>query len=313
VIRYAAAAVGILLASALSMTSWRVWRVLFSKGYDAYRLRRRVLRPAAGDLRLVMTSDGKTIPCRVLAGHRPAVLVIAGGYRAQLEEFSTLARSLNDRGYSVVTFSWRGTAGDKERVTGGMREQLDLLAVIAAVRETYPHARLGVVGLSFGATMTLLAASQGREIDAMWLDGPFANPQRTMAHLVRRKLLFRASSVVIWPSIVALWLCTREWLPSLGVERATAKVRGIPVQLVVSETDISVPAGAVGALADIAGWTEDQFWFARDVGHIEAHRRRRREYVRRIDEFFAAALGAYSMSQRETTASDSSAAGGAVA
>lgn len=71
-----------------------------------------------------------------------------------------IARSFNDLGLATVQFNFRGVGKSGGRYGEALGETDDLLAVLSAVREMYPHLPVWLAGFSFGAYVALRAATQ---------------------------------------------------------------------------------------------------------------------------------------------------------
>ncbi|NDK39480.1 alpha/beta fold hydrolase [Pseudoxanthomonas gei] len=68
------------------------------------------------------------------------------------------ARSLRELGANTVRFNFRGVGGSEGSFDQGNGEQLDLLAVVAWVRQQRPDDDLWLAGFSFGAYVSLRAS-----------------------------------------------------------------------------------------------------------------------------------------------------------
>jgi len=68
------------------------------------------------------------------------------------------ASALRDLGVTTVRFNFRSVGGSAGTFDHGVGEQDDLKAVVAWVRQQQPHARLWLVGFSFGSFVSLKAA-----------------------------------------------------------------------------------------------------------------------------------------------------------
>lgn len=71
----------------------------------------------------------------------------------------TIARTLNQLGMSAVRFNFRGVGESQGNYADGMGELEDLLAVLRYVKQLYPQHDLWLAGFSFGAYISLRAAS----------------------------------------------------------------------------------------------------------------------------------------------------------
>src|SRR5690625_3251188 len=108
-------------------------------------------------------------------------VIFAHGYKGNRFEdhvsFFTMAEDLLEKGYRVVMFDFR-YAGDSdgEMATVGAKEQLDLLGAIDWVDEHYEEP-VGLLGISMGASTSLLAAAQTDGVIGVVADSPFSELQ----------------------------------------------------------------------------------------------------------------------------------------
>ena len=180
---------------------------------DGYPLAATLYGPAAG-----RGSKEDTAP----RGPTAVVLSSVGGDRRRYAPF---AHHLADRGWSVLTFDYRGIGGSRRRPVRGFPASLsdwgarDVEGVLAwAAGRSTRHRRLVVVGHSVGGQILPLAPSH-RRLDAILLVAPQAGWWRLRrgiwAHLVRG--YFRLT-----PAVVAALGCLPLW--PTGPERLPAGV-----------------------------------------------------------------------------------------
>src|SRR5699024_7311604 len=104
-------------------------------------------------------------------------MVIKGTVLKIMSLFFTMADDLLEKGYRIVMFDFR-YAGDSdgEMATVGAKEQLDLLGVIDWADENYEEP-IGLLGISMGASTSLLAAAQTDDVIGVVADSPFSDLQ----------------------------------------------------------------------------------------------------------------------------------------
>lgn len=73
---------------------------------------------------------------------------------------TTLQRAYRDMDGAVVRFNYRGVGRSQGTYGGGDGEAQDLLAVVAWLRERYPHLPLRLAGFSFGTYVAAAGAFQ---------------------------------------------------------------------------------------------------------------------------------------------------------
>src|SRR5256885_2495274 len=142
----------------------------------------------------------------------PQTVIISGGHKGQRQGALGIAVALWRKGFNVVLYSYRGMPGsDRAPITFGIKEVLELQAVIAFARKRIPNARIGLLGYSMGAVVSLLGAAGEPGVQALVLDSPFSDLRRLLVENVR------SSSKLPWTpfvSVAGLMLCmrTRCWL-----------------------------------------------------------------------------------------------------
>src|SRR5437868_9449331 len=90
----------------------------------------------------------------------PQTVIISGGHKGQRQSLLGIAIGLWRKGFNVILYSYRGYPGsDRAPVTLGIDEVKELQAVIAFARQRIKHARIGRLGNSMGAVVSLLWAA----------------------------------------------------------------------------------------------------------------------------------------------------------
>jgi uncharacterized protein len=111
------------------------------------------------------------------------VVFLCHGYKSNRSELLTLASTFQENGYNLFLFDFRGH-GTSPAMLGslGIRESEDLLGAIQAVSE-WPGVdsnRVGIWGVSLGASAALSAAALTDRVKVLVVDSPFDSP----AHFV---------------------------------------------------------------------------------------------------------------------------------
>lgn len=118
------------------------------------------------------------------------VVVISPGHKGRREAALGIALALWRKGFNVVCYSYRGMPGsDRGLITMGVREVQELEAAIAFARRRVRDARIGLLGYSMGAVVSLLGAAGDPSVEALVLDSPFADLRRLLREALRRHSL----------------------------------------------------------------------------------------------------------------------------
>ncbi|MBF6270502.1 alpha/beta hydrolase family protein [Nocardia farcinica] len=169
-------------------------------------------RPGLTDLEAlrVETGDGVVFTVRVLPAADPAapVVLILPAMAMKAKRYLALAASLHEQGLSVATTDLRAQ-GDARPALGehtdfGYREmiEIDLPALVTAVRERFPQAPVRLFGHSLGGQLALLfAAAEPERVAGVatigtgtvfwWAFGP--------------RRWYEALSQIQWIGLVARW------------------------------------------------------------------------------------------------------------
>jgi pimeloyl-ACP methyl ester carboxylesterase len=127
----------------------------------------------------VVTSDGARIagwyiPAANGAGPTGPTVVLVHGWAANKSEVLKYAAAFHAT-YNVVAFDLRGGGrSSRTEVTFGLREKLDLEAVIDWLQRTKHPSHIAVMGNSMGAATAVLAAVRDQRIEALILDSMHA-------------------------------------------------------------------------------------------------------------------------------------------
>jgi alpha-beta hydrolase superfamily lysophospholipase len=196
----------------------------------------------------------------------------------------SLFPTLHQLGLNVLAFDFRGHGdSDGRTATFGRREVQDVLAAAAYLRYRCPGLPLFVVGVSYGAAVSLQALPQLPDVRGVWSEGCFDRFGRVADHCfgvlpecVRGPVLSAYEAM--------MWLDTGAWLQD---RQPAAALEGlhVPIYFCHARADDLVPwAGAESMYEGYAGpkW---HFW-AEGATHANIRQRCRAEYLRRLSGFF---------------------------
>src|SRR5213082_2409162 len=110
----------------------------------------------------------------------PQTIIVSGGHKGQRQGALGIAVALWRKGFNVILYSYRGMPGsDRAPITFGIKEVLELQAAIAFARKRIPNARIGLLGYSMGAVVSLLGAAGEPGVQALVLDSPFSEDRKS--------------------------------------------------------------------------------------------------------------------------------------
>jgi dipeptidyl aminopeptidase/acylaminoacyl peptidase len=88
------------------------------------------------------------------------VIVVSPGHKGRRQDVLGIAVALWRKGFNVLCYSSRGMPGsDRVTITMGVREVQELAAAIAFARRRVREARIGLLGYSMGAVVSLMGAA----------------------------------------------------------------------------------------------------------------------------------------------------------
>src|SRR4030081_1176458 len=117
----------------------------------------------------------------------PQTVVVSGGHKGQRQNSLGISAALWRKGFNVILYSYRGMPGsDRAPITLGIKEVLELQAVIAFGRKRIANARIGLLGYSMGAVVSLLGAAGEPGVQALVLDSPFSDLRTLLIENVRQ-------------------------------------------------------------------------------------------------------------------------------
>src|SRR6202795_1002293 len=119
----------------------------------------------------------------------PQTVIVSGGHKGQRTNSLGISAALWRKGFNVILYSYRGMPGsDRAPITSGIKEVLELQAVIAFARKRIPNARIGLLGYSMGAVVSLLGAAGEPGVEALVLDSRFSDLRTLIAENVRHAI-----------------------------------------------------------------------------------------------------------------------------
>src|SRR3981081_3587994 len=140
----------------------------------------------------------------------PQTVIVSGGHKGQRQGSLGISAALWRKGFNVILYSYRGMPGsDRAPITFGIKEVLELQAVIAFARKRIAHARIGLLGYSTGAAGSRLRAAGEPGVQALVLDSPFSDLRRLLIANVRHATKLPGSPFV-WLAGVMLFMRTRH-------------------------------------------------------------------------------------------------------
>jgi alpha-beta hydrolase superfamily lysophospholipase len=235
----------------------------------------------------LLSRDGTRLAAWFIAGIRPQTILLLHGYSACKDDMLSHAAFLHAAGFSLLLLDLRA-CGESEGtvVTLGGRERDDVEAAIAYLqtRADVDAAHLGILGLSLGGALAILAASDSPAVRAVVAESAF----RSVRSAVRQN--FRRFTHL--PSFPWAELTTRltEWRQRVSAarvvpEREVVRLRRCALLLIHAADDPIISVRDSEAIYARAGEPK-VFWRIPSAAHAMAYNTLREDYAARVVGFF---------------------------
>lgn len=205
-----------------------------------------------------------------------------------------LARGLAERCIGVLLFDLRGHGeSGGTQVSGGYFERYDALGAFdLLVQEGVPPERIGLLGVSLGGAIALLAAAMEPRIQAVVADSAFARLTDLIVQEVRRRTDLPDALVPLFvPGMVGMArLRFGIDIQALAPEEAVARL-AYPILVIHGTEDDRIPPEHGRRLARASPHPETALWLVAGAEHARTFRTAPEEYLERVARYLAARLG----------------------
>lgn len=220
-------------------------------------------------------------------------IIFGHGYKGNRFEdhisFFDMAQDLLARDYRIIMFDFR-YAGESEgeMSTVGAKEQLDMLGAIDYVTDHYNEVPIGLLGMSMGASTSLLAAAKSDQVIAVVADSPFSDLEDYLK--VNLPVWSDLPDFPFTPVIMTIMplitdLDPKEASPISVLEDIAPR----PVLFIHNRGDGSIPYTESKMMAD--KYPDDfSLWITEGEGHVKSYQQNKLDYINKVDEFYTNAL-----------------------
>jgi uncharacterized protein len=220
----------------------------------------------------------------------PQTVIVSGGHKGQRQGALGISVALWRKGFNVILYSYRGMSGsDRAPITFGIKEVLELQAVIAFARKRISHARIGLLGYSMGAVVSLLGAAGEPGVEALVLDSPFSDLRSLLVENVRRRARLPGTPFV-WLAGLMLRMRTGSRLADCDPMAVLSSLEPRPLFFIHGGADDLTSVNHSRRLYD-AYRGPREIWIVQGAPHTGAYFADRPLYVERVAGFFARNLG----------------------
>jgi pimeloyl-ACP methyl ester carboxylesterase len=225
-----------------------------------------------------------------LVGYSPTapVVILVPGFKAGSTSMIPYARLLYKGGFDALLYDSRGMGGSGGRFTLGVREVDDVRGAVSFLdrRPYLQNHRYGLLGVSLGAGVAIVAAARLPRIAATVADSAYTDQHRIVDRL--DSLVFGPVRVPLAP--IAPWVVDRLIgvpLHSFSPLHAVSHLGSRPLLLIHSlhDTNPTTPLAGAQTLEAAAG-PHATLWIAPRGGHAGALAAQPSEYTRRVLTFF---------------------------
>ena len=226
-------------------------------------------------------------------------VIFCPGQNGSMDSDIPQAQPLHDAGFNVLMFDWRAHGrSEGETVTMGALEQLDLQAAIDCAQQEYGIDRVGVMGFSLGAGVSLLTAAYDSRIAALVVDGAYPRLDGILAGWARRQgfpgpLARGFGRLIVFAASMRSNLQLYRANPIDVVSHISA-----PTLFVHGMQDNFVTAAEFDAL-HTAMTCESDVWRVPDANHREAFTLHTQEYSERVVDWFTRSLSDHNGNQTD--------------
>ncbi len=212
-------------------------------------------------------------------------IIVSPGYRSSKSDVLGLCALLWKVGHNVLVFEYygHGTVVGMP-VTLGYHELNDFLGAVSYAKQRDPLARLGAVGYSMGAAVSIIGMARSLDVEALIADSAFATHRRVVEYAVRRTLHL-PFIIFDWTTDLILWLRAGYHFNQVEPLRDIGRIAPRPVMIIHGMKDSVVDPHDATLLYAAAGETKE-LWLLQDVEHCGAYFSDRAEYMHRVIAFF---------------------------
>jgi dipeptidyl aminopeptidase/acylaminoacyl peptidase len=226
----------------------------------------------------------------------PAVILVHGVKTCRRDDTILMpAGMLHRHGFGVLLIDQRdhGDSDDEDlRFAAGTEEYLDVLGAWDwLVGQGVPEARIGILGMSFGAATTVIAGGEEKRVRAVWEDSAYADMGEAISDYLAHEGYPRQLEAggLLMARIVA-----GDDLTSKGPLPEIPNYAGRPLAIVHGAADTVLSphyAEELRASAEASGVDLREYWIVPGMDHTRAVIEDRTEYEPRLVAFFGGALG----------------------
>ncbi len=216
------------------------------------------------------------------------VVLLVHSIRSNRVEMLSRARFLTAQGYHTLLIDLQAhgeTPGN--RITFGARESGNVEAAVDFLRRTFPHERIGAIGVSLGAAAIVLA-QQNLGLSAVILESMHPTIEEAVENRLR---LFLGEPGTLFLPLLLFQISFFTGVP-VDTLNPVAHIGNLnaPVLIISGTNDHHTTVPETERLF-AAAREPKELWIVPGAGHFNMHDYAGRAYEREVSEFFAHYLG----------------------
>ena len=226
----------------------------------------------------------------VKPAHRAAkvpAIIICHGVGANKSDFTELAVSLSQRGFTVLLFDFRahGDSGGR-RSSLGYHEQEDVVAALGFLktRPEIDQKRLGIYGFSMGGSAALLAAARTGAFSAVVADSAFTS-LKDQARTAITGFYHLPAFPFLHLAVLGYELYFQTSVDKVAPVNVIAKIAPAPLLIIAGEGDVLIPADN-GRKLYASAREPKELWIIPGADHGATLAAAGSAYEKRVGEFF---------------------------
>jgi uncharacterized protein len=221
------------------------------------------------------------------APEKPAIIFLhgVGANRAEpAERVFGIAEELLSCGYNVLAFDYRAHGeSEGKHTSAGYYEKNDLLGAIKFVRRQGVTGKIGLLGFSMGAAISLMTAAESQDVSAVVADSAYGDVMSIIEEAFsKRKYLPKFLIPFVLSITKILYKFDFTWVSPVE----SLKLIDVPVFIIHGALDTVVPVEHAYRLSKACRNLMSQLWVVPEATHTSAYSIRTQEYIIRMLSFF---------------------------
>ncbi len=267
------------------VVAWKTFEITHPPrviGPKTLRVNNRFLTPT-----VLKTSDGLQLVGWYLPPQNGATIILQHGYHTNSEEMLPAAEMLERHGYGLLLFDFRAHGrSEGEIVTFGLHEVKDTQAALTFLQnQPEVHSdKIGLLGISMGGAVGILASAELEGIRAIAVEGVFAELRDEVGVGIQVQTPLPAMP---FASIFTFFTEQRHGykISSIAPVEKIGQISPRPILILQGGADERIPVNSGRRLFGAAGEPKE-YWCEPGIAHAKFSTSVPLKYEKRISAFF---------------------------